>query len=86
MSTALKDLAVIVKIAERSETMKIGGGDRLSRLMDLDFAHEKFDLRLADFLKADDLNFAHDFIGIQKRISRASSIWNDDGFVPRFAR
>ena len=39
--------------------------------MDIDSADRKFNLRLDDFLKANDFDFAHDFIGIQKNIVSA---------------
>ena len=80
-----EDYTLIAKIAERSEKMNIGFGNRISRLMDIEFAHEKFNLRLTDFLNTDDLNFAHDFNGIQSRIDRRATKWIDDCFVPRFA-
>ncbi len=81
-----RDYEMIAEIAKRSEKMGIGYGDRISRLMDIEFAYEKFNLRLADLAKADALNFTHDFCGIQARIDRPNKKWLDDGFIPRFAQ
>lgn len=81
-----QELELIAEIAKRSENIGVGFGDRLCRLMDIEFAHEKFNLDLQGFLNASDFDFAHDFNGIQARIIRATKTWNDDCFVPRFAR
>lgn len=74
----------IVKIVERSERMGIGFGDRVTRIMDIDNADKQFSLRLDDFLNADDLNFVHDFCGIQNHMDREQCKCVDL-FVPRFA-
>lgn len=75
-----------VLICERAEKTKIRKGDRTGALMDIESADEEFNLRLDDWLKADDFNFAHDFCGIQNCIVRASFPATDFGlFVPRFA-
>lgn len=56
------------------------------RMMDIQSADEKFNMRLDDWLKADDFNFAHDFIGIRDNIVRNEFPSKDFGFfVPRFA-
>ena len=54
-----------VKICERAERMKIDTGDRMGALMDIESADKKFNMRLDDWLQADDFNFAHDYCGIQ---------------------
>lgn len=60
--------------------------DRLSHIMDIESADLKFNLRLQEWLEADDFNFAHDFIGIHKNIVREGFPATDFGlFVPRFA-
>ena len=77
---------MIVKICERAE----GLGCKVSRqtlLMDLQSADKKFNLRLEDFLAADDFNFMHDVLGIVSNIVRDKWPSDDFGFfVPRFAK
>lgn len=76
----------IVKICERAEQLGYAA-DRQSLLMDLQSADKKFNLRLEEFLAADDFNFAHDIIGIVNNIVRDKYPADDFGFfVPRFAK
>lgn len=75
-----------VKICERAEKMGIRQGDRMGAMMDIESADKKFNLRLDEWLNADDFNFAHDFCGIQSNIQRECFPATDFGlFVPRFA-
>lgn len=65
--------------------MGIIQGDRIDALMDIESADMVFHLKLDELLKADDLNFKHDFCGIQNNI-RGTFPARDFGlFVPRFA-
>ena len=73
-----------VKIVERAENMGIGIGDRITRIMDIEFADKEFHLRLDEFLNADEENFCHDFCGIQAHMDRKACKMSDL-FVPRFA-
>lgn len=74
-----------VAIAERAEGMGYDR-DRTSRLMDIESADKHFNLRLDDWLVADDFNFAHDLFGIESNINRNTFPSTDFGFfVPRFA-
>lgn len=74
------------EICERAEKMGIQQCDREGSMMDIESADKKFNLRLDEWLKADDFNFAHDFYGIQDNIERGSFPATDFGlFVPRFA-
>ena len=77
-------ILLYAKIAKRSETLGVGHGDRWSRFLDIENADHQFNLRLEDFLKADDHNFAHDFIGIQANLNRLTGKI-ENCFVPRFA-
>lgn len=73
-------------ICARAKAMGIMKGDAIGAIMDIDSADQKFNLRLDEFLEADNFNFAHDFIGIQENIVRESFPATDYGyFVPRFA-
>ena len=75
-----------VKICERAERMKIDTGDRMGALMDIESADKKFNMRLDDWLQADDFNFTHDYCGIQNNIKRGEFPATDFGFfLPRFA-
>lgn len=56
------------------------------RMMDIESADLKFNLRLDDWFASDDFNFAHDFAGIVNNIVRKRFPSEDFGhFVPRFA-
>lgn len=59
----------------------------LDRLMDIESADRKFNLRLDEWLEADDFNFVHDFIGIRSHTNRANGFPATDFglFVPRFS-
>lgn len=75
---------VILEIVSRAEKLNLLMFDRLSLIMDLEGAYRQFNLRLEDILKADDLNFSHDIIGIQENIDRQTGNFNS--FTPRFAK
>lgn len=75
-----------VKIYERAEKMKINTGGRMETMMDIESADRRFDMRLDDWLQADDFNFAHDYCGIKNNIKREEFPATDFGFFhPRFA-
>ena len=75
-----------VKIAERAEKECLYNGDRLNLLMDIESADLRFNLRLDDWLKADEFNFVHDLYGIINNIVRNDFPATNFGyFVPRFA-
>lgn len=57
-------------ICARAKAMGIMQGDAISAIMNIESADRKFNLRLDDFLGADNSNFAHDFIRIQGNIVR----------------
>ena len=75
-----------VEIAKRAEEMELYNGERMKLLMDLESADNVFNLRLEDFLNADDFNFSHDVLGIMSNINRSEFPAKDFGlFVPRYA-
>lgn len=58
--------------------------DKLSVHMDITACHANgCQLRLQDFLDADDFNFAHDFFGIRRHIDRETGSLGGF-FLPRF--
>ncbi|EKQ56309.1 MULTISPECIES: hypothetical protein [unclassified Clostridium] len=77
------DVEVIIKIAKRAEQKGLLRFDRISLIMDLEYTHEEFNLRLNDLLNADDVNFTHDICGIQSNLSRSSKKM-ENNFLPRF--
>lgn len=74
-----------VKIAERAEQMGIYHGERHALLMDIESADNAFNMRLEDWLKADNFNFAHDIVGIANNIDRSKFPAEISRFLPRFA-
>ncbi len=81
---AKEKFMMYVKVAERAEEMGIYHGERFSLLMDIENADKVFNLRLEDWLKADNFNFAHDVVGIVNNIDRRNPT-DFNLFVPRFA-
>ena len=79
----------LVAICERAEreypTITKWYGERVSRLMDLQSADKEFNLRLDEFLNADEENFCHDVFGIWKESDRSTFPCTFGLFVPRFA-
>ena len=73
-----------LRIIERAEAAGLSTYGRCTAVLDLDNAIRQFDLRLADWLAADDISFAHDWVGIQQHMNRSSKRI-EDLFVPRFA-
>lgn len=81
----------LVKICERAEE-KFGKtvinnryGERFNRMMDLQSADEIFNLRLDEFLVANDEDFYHDVFGIWTESNRETYPCTFGLFVPRFA-
>lgn len=75
-----------VKIAQRAEGMDLYTGERMTFLMDVESADKQFDMRLEDWLNADDFNFAHDVVGIVNNIDRSTFPAEIHRFLPRFAK
>jgi hypothetical protein len=74
-------------ITRAKETGLLQNYNIISVMMDIESADIKFNLRLADWIKADQFNFAHDFVGIINNIHRNNGFpaTNFGYFVPRFA-
>jgi len=85
-NTTKEDFETIIKIVERAESLLKGCvGNRMTNLMDIEACHCNGNpLELQRFLEADDENFAHDFLGIQRHINRRTGQL-EDFFVPRFS-
>lgn len=80
----IEKLNLVAKICDRAESLKIRRGSRLTATMDVNLAAEHFNMKLSEWLEADDFNFAHDFVGIQNHIDRITQTF-DNRFLPRFA-
>lgn len=74
-----------VKIAERAEELGIYHGQRSTLLMDIESADNAFNVRLEDWLKADNFNFAHDVVGIVQNADRSKFPAEFSRFLPRYA-
>lgn len=82
----MENREIYEKIIERARVMNLDVGDLFARLMDISSADYAFNLRLEDWLNADDFNFVHDWYGIINNINRNNYPSTDFGFfVPRFA-
>lgn len=84
--TAKERFMMYVKIAERAEELGIYHGERMTLLMDIESADKAFNMRLEDWLNADNFNFAHDVVGIVNNIDRSKYPATEfSRFLPRFA-
>ena len=77
-------LNTIARIIDRADALGIARGDRITKVLDIENADKQFALRFEDWLSADDMNFAHDFTGIQANMNRMTGAV-ENLFVPRFA-
>jgi repressor of nif and glnA expression len=85
MKTLTKnDFETMLKIAKRAEKMGLSFSDRLTLMIDLEFATEEFNLKLEELLKADNFNFSHDICGIQNNINRRTKKF-ENCFLPRYS-
>ena len=81
----IEKLNLIAKICDRAERMGIRKGSRLTATMDVNLAADHFNMKLSEWLEADNFNFAHDFVGIQNHIDRITKTF-DNRFLPRFSQ
>ena len=79
-----EQVMLTMQIVNRAEKGGVLRSDKLTALIYLEKAVERFNLRLEDMLNADDFNFAHDFVQIQCDINRATGEFSGR-FLPRFA-
>lgn len=78
-----EQLSLTMEIVDRAEKLGLMQSDRLTALIDLEKATDRFNLRIMDMLNADDLSFSHDFVGIQNDINRKMGEFSGM-FLPRF--
>lgn len=87
MFSELKDgeITLIDQIVKRAES-ELGLSDRVGLSMDLAYVHIKCcELRFADLVKAEKVDFAHDIYGIYKHWNR-KELKMDNCFLPRCAK
>lgn len=77
------------KILDRAMEFMAPFADRVTLMMDMHNADKNYNLRLQEFLDADDVDFLHDICGIYRHMDRqlGSPTYGKckDFFVPRFA-
>ena len=76
---------LIMDIVKRADEMDLLLFDRMSLIMDIENVHNEIGLKLAEWLNADDLNFAHDIVGIQQNVDRVNKKLTNH-FLPRYAK
>lgn len=76
---------LIMQIAEKADKKGLLLFDRLSLIMDIEAVHREIGLKLTELLNADDMNFAHDIVGIQQNLDRTNKTLTNC-FLPRYAR
>lgn len=74
-----------MEIAKRADEMGLAMYGRMSMKMDIEAVHAEIGLKLDDLLNADDMNFTHDIIGIQRNLDRESKKLQNF-FLPRYAK
>lgn len=89
MKTLTKnDYNLINKIVDRAQNLGLYEDNRVTAYLDVQNATRHFNMRLEEWLNADDFNFIHDIVGIYKAINRIVhpvDFSNDPWFLPRFA-
>ena len=88
MDEKVKKNRKYIDIMVRATTLGLMDTEELTdRWMDIESADLKFDMRLDDWIVSDDIDFAHDFLGIRDNIVRDEFPSKDFGFfIPRFAK
>lgn len=76
------------KIVTRAQSLGLYEDNRVTAFMDVQNAAKHFNMRLEEWLNADNFNFIHDIVGIYRAINRVKypvDFSNDPWFLPRFA-
>ena len=86
MKTLTKmEIQLCDKIVSRAMNMGFYKDNKLTAFLDVQNAAKYWDMRLEEWLNADDLNFAHDIVGIYENIVREMPVKFTNYFMPRFA-
>lgn len=85
----MDNFSMVVAACKRAEALEDQSGlprtNRMTRVMDLEFADRCIPMDWEALLGADDYTFAHDVFGITRHMDRAGKVLAD-GFVPRCAK
>ena len=76
------------KIVARAQNLGLYEDNRVTAFLDVQNAAKHFNMRLEEWLNAEDFDFVHDIVGIYKAINRVVypvDFSNDPWFLPRFA-
>lgn len=84
MAKTKEKMELYAKICEKAE-QKGYKGQRITLMMDLESADERFNLRLEEMLADDGYDFVHDINGIIQNADRESFPASFGFFVPRYA-
>lgn len=88
METTKQEMLLISLIADRALKMAVKYDcpyeDKLSAVLDIEYAHKQVPMRLRELLEADDFNFSHDVFGIRRHMNR-DKCKLEGSFLPRFA-
>lgn len=80
-----RDKTILIKrIVDRAILLRCDYASRITMMVDLEAAYDRFALRLEDLLHAPTLDFLHDVSGIGAHLNRVNKAFDPD-FVPRFA-
>ena len=89
MKTLTKtDYELINQIVDRAQSLGFYEDNRTTAHIDIANATKHFNMRLEEWLNAENFDFIHDIAGIYKAINRVkypADFSNDPYFVPRFA-
>ena len=89
MKTLTKtDYELIDKIVDRAQSLGLYEDNRITAHMDVVNATKHFNMRLEEWLNAENFDFVHDIVGIYKAIDRSkcpADFSNDPWFLPRFS-
>lgn len=89
MKTLTKtDYELINNIVDRAQNFGLYEDNRMTAHMDIVNATKYFNMRLEEWLGAEEYDFIHDIVGIYKAIDRSkylADFSNDPWFLPRFA-
>lgn len=83
-----EEINICDKIVARAQSFGLYEDNRVTAYLDVQNAAKHFNMRLEEWLNADDFDFLHDVVGIYKAINRIAhpvDFSNDPLFVPRFA-
>ena len=76
------------KIVARAQSLGLYEDNRVTAYLDVQNAAKYFNMRLEEWLEAENFDFVHDIVGIYKAINRVKypvDFSNDPWFLPRFA-